>query len=239
MMMKILFKFLSILLLISFTTNSPAQEKNICRPGLTDSIAFEDNLSGEYYTTVIYNGSPFFNKNWENGEVLLNNNHRVTQKLLNYNIVNGHLFWLRNSDYQQIKVHSESIKEFTIYPQGDNQKLIFRKIKIRPIYLLDTVNVFLQILVEGEFNLYAYRKAEVISPTKDVVSKTEYYYQYQNKSLRYFISRRWVLYSLVGDKKDLMKSIVRKNHLKIRKEEGLIKAITLFNDALNAKAPQP
>lgn len=205
-----------------------------CENFATDSSLFDHYLTGEFYISPEnYKGLQFLNKEWQLGDVILENNIRISHKYLNYHIITDHLFWLRESDYMKIELNMGLIKEFILTPNDNYPKRLFLKLNIKPIYMLDSVSRLLEVLAEGEFNLYAYRKAKILQNTNEVFPVTEYYYQYNKSKINYFISRRWILYSLVGDKKDVMKSVVRKNHLKIRKEEEMIKAIKLFNEAVN------
>lgn len=190
---------------------------------------FEDNLYGEFYFNLNHNEIQFFNKKCELGDILLENNKWVTNKYLNFQLFSNQLIWLRTTDYSKIKVLSNSVKEFIIRPKDKKACQIFRKINVKPWYRIDSTKRFLQILVEGEFNLYVYR-----SITNESYPIKEYYYQFNN-NISYFKPRRSILYRLAGEKHDIMKMVVQKNHLHIKKEADLITAIQLFNQVLKTK----
>jgi hypothetical protein len=222
---------ITIFYFFSISSFALSQNRNAnCSNTVIDSSIFEDNLAGEFYVHTGSNqGSVYYNTDWRLGTILLENNKKVTNKYLNYHLLNNQLFWIRIPDYKQIILKKETIKEIEIYPKGDEKREVFRKIKFRPWYRLDSISEYLQVLSEGQINLYAFRKAEQNISTNEIIPSNEYYIQINQKEIKHLKRGRWALYATVGDNKILIKKVVRSNHLRIRKEYDLIKAIDLFN----------
>ncbi len=149
--------------------------------------------------------------------------------------MSNQLIWLRSSDYKQIVVLSEKVKEFIIYNKETGRNEIFRNIKFKPVYFIDSVTTYLQVLSEGKVNIYAYRKERLNNNYNEFILVNEYYIQIDNGPLKYITPNRWTLYLAVGDYKTQIKKIVRSNHLRIRREDDLVKAIDIFNHEISSK----
>jgi hypothetical protein len=195
-----------------------------------DSTIFEQNLVGEFAVRLESNkANTFYNSDWRLSTVILENNKNVANKYLNYNQLSGQFYWIRLPDYKQIILKKETIKEIDIFPKENDKKEVFRKIKFQPWYSFTFTTEYLQVLSEGKINLYAFRRAETNVSSNEIVPFSEYYIQINNNYLKHLKRGRWALYASVGADKILMKKVVRSNHLKIRDETDLIKAIDLFN----------
>jgi len=232
--------FIKIILLFFFILNSLyGRSQNgsiICNNILKDSSIYEENLFGEIFINKdLYKGPKYFNSTWYYGEIILENNKHVTNKLLNYHLMSNQLIWLRSSDYKQIVVLSEKVKEFIIYNKETGRNEIFRNIKFKPVYFIDSVTTYLQVLSEGKVNIYAYRKERLNNNYNEFILVNEYYIQIDNGPLKYITPNRWTLYLAVGDYKTQIKKIVRSNHLRIRREDDLVKAIDIFNHEISSK----
>ncbi len=201
-----------------------------CINTMHDTSIYEENLTGEFYIPdEIYKGSVFFNSDWCLGTIILENNKKIIDKYINYHLFSGQLFWLRTFDYKQIIIDKETVKEFVIYPKENNAEEIFRKIKFRPWYLIDSITGYLQVLAEGNINLYAFRKASLDKNSNELSLEVEYYIQLNKGTIKHLKPGRWSLYAAIKENKPLIKKIVRSNHFRIRREEDLIKAIKIFN----------
>jgi hypothetical protein len=216
-------------ILNSFNSNSqnvPLECDNIGK----DSCFYEENLLGEFFMNRdLYKGPKYFNSTWNNGEIILENNKRITNKILNYHLLSNQLIWLRSGDFQQIIVSKDMVKEFIIFNKETDKKEIFRKITFKTIYLIDDITTYLQVLSEGKISIYAHRKERLNNNYTELIPINEYYIQIGTGPLKYFNLNRWALYFAVGGYKAQIKKIVRSNHLRIRREEDLIRAVEIFN----------
>jgi hypothetical protein len=205
-------------------------EGHITTYPVADSSIYEESLAGVFFIpTEFYKGQKFFNNDWRLGTVILENGNEIFNKYLNYNIISSQLFWIRNFDYKQIILIKEKIKGFVISPGDSISKQEFIKMRFKPWYRIDTITDYLQVLCKGYINLYAFRRATVNKNSNEISPVTDYYVQVNKAPIKSLTKGRRALYSVAGENKDLMKKIVRGNHLKVRKEYYLIKAIKIFN----------
>lgn len=240
--MKVASKILYIKQIILFCLifiSSPVLSQNgkeNCSNIINDSSIYEESLIGEFFIpTSLYKGPNFYNPDWRYGTIVLESGKQVYNKYINYHLLTGQLIWIRNLDYKQITIEKATAKEFIISPNDTIKKILFRKIKFQPWYKIEPIKEYLQVLSQGHINLYAFRKASINKNSFEVIPVTEYYVQINNGELSLLRRGRWSLYAAVGEDemmKKIMKKIVRGNHLRVRKEVNLIKAINLFNQEI-------
>jgi hypothetical protein len=205
-----------------------------CFPDVSDTSIYEENIAGEpFYLNEIYLSRNFYNDDWQYGTIFLENGKTIYNKILNYHLLTHKLIWIRSSDKGMIAVEKATVKEF-ILPSNDSSinKSLFRKLKFRTWDVHDSVEEFLQVLSQGYINLYVFRKSIVGKYSSRVYPEDDYYLQVNNENIKRLKLLRKSLYSAVGEHDLLMKNIIRSNHLKIRKEYALIKAVTLFNQEI-------
>jgi len=230
--LRILLTSLLTLIILFLNPSIVLSQKNMvnCSTTIADSSIFEENILGEFPGIIESNKNVvFYNPDWRLGTIVLENNKKITNKYLNYHQLNGQLYWVRTPDYKQIILNKEKVKEIIIYAKDNSKEEVFRKIIFWPWYKSDYISEYLQVLSEGKIKLYAYRRVEMNVSTNEIVPFTDYYIQINQNNIKHLKRGRWALYANVEDYKTLMKKIVRGNHLSIRNENDLIKAIDLFN----------
>lgn len=201
-----------------------------CNNTAIDSyIENEENLSG-----VMKDGATpginYMNPDWRKGEVVLEEGKTITNIYLNYNLIAGTLTWLRTVDFRQVTLDIDKVNQFTIYKKDNNDELKFKKTYFSPWYKTSSSDEYLHVLAEGYVRIYAYRKAHFNVTSDELIKTDEYYYQFINGKLSNFMLRRYILYKMVGkEDKPILRKIIRTNHLRIRKEKDMIKAMILFN----------
>jgi hypothetical protein len=230
--LHIKFSLFIILILATISSDIIAQNKTSDCVINIDSTVFDENITGEYFVNDGHVGRIFYNTDWRKGEILLENNRIVPNKILNLYLFNEQLIWMRNLDYKQISVSQETVKEFRIYSTNGIPKQVFRKIKFKTRMMdINYSEIFLQVLAEGKITLYAYRKVWLNKNTNELIPTFKYYIQVNNSEIESYSPNRWSLYSVAkkcGLKQE-MKDIVQNNHLHIRDELGIIKALEIFN----------
>jgi hypothetical protein len=227
-------KAFSVLLLISFASEVICQiEQNTCNNIINDTSIYEENILGEpFHLKEIYQGHNFYNDDWYYGTVVLENGGKIYNKILNYHLLSHQLLWIRSSDNSLITVEKELVKEFIILSNDGVNKSLFKKLKIRSRDVSDSVEEYVQVLTQGYINLYAFRKSIVGKYSQNILPDDEYYIQINNGKIKRFTLSRRSLYSAVGENENMMKTIVKSNHLRIRKEFGLVKAVKIFNQEI-------
>ena len=195
---------------------------------------FEEKIIAKIFVNqFIGNNFQFFNT-WAPGDIYLNDGCVIKNELLRYNTYTGDLLWLRKTDYQTGVVNKQVIMGFTLYDQNNLPFAKFKKLKTKNWYSLDSANIFFHVLAEGELSLYANRKSQSLKTTNEIIEKDEYYLL-RNGILSNFIPNRYILYRLMGEDKPKMRSVIRSEHLRVRKEPQLIRAIDLYNKNSGSK----
>lgn len=177
------------------------------------------------------NNNQYYN-NWAEGVVLLSNGKRVKIKHIRYNCLQDELLWLRPADYQTSMVLKASVNEFIVF-DAENKPCYFKKEKFRDWYMLDSTYVFFHVLVEGDISFYVHHKALNVDKNSRELTRKEFYYIKSGKQLKPIKLRRSSIFNCGLIDKEKMRDIIRKNHLKARREGDLIKAIELYNTTLN------
>jgi hypothetical protein len=189
---------------------------------------FEEKIIAKtYINKMIGNNNQYFN-NWMPGDIYLNNGCVIKNELLRFNTFTGDLLWLRKSDYQTGIVNKQVVAGFALYDQNNLHNVKFKKIRTKNWYSGDSANIFFQVLAEGKISLYANRKSQILKNTNEIIEKDEYYLL-RNGILSKFIPNRYILYRLMGEEKPNMRSAIRSEHLRVKKEPQLIRAIELYN----------
>jgi hypothetical protein len=227
-------KAVAILLLILFASDVLCQnQQNACNNIINDTSIYEENILGEpFYLKEMHQGQNFYTDDWHYGNVVLENGGMIYNKILNYHLLSHQLLWIRASDNSLIAVEKELVKEFIIPSNDGVNESLFKKLKIRSRDMSDSVEAYVQVLTQGYINLYAFRKSIIGKYSQSIIPDDEYYIQINNGKIKWFSLSRRSLYAAVGENENIMKTIVRSNHLRIRKEYGLIKAVNIFNQEI-------
>lgn len=224
-------KYIASLFFIYLLTSLSATSQNYycaCKDSNENGILFEENVSAKVYISPYLNKKELYYNSWGIGEIELVNGSIIKNKILRYNGFLDELVWLRDADKKTGLIEKQFVKSFKIYNRDLSSKDIFKKLKIKHWYSFDTSVVYMQVLTEGTISLYAFRKIILMSNLQEFVSKYEYYL-YKDGNYFMFKPNRINLLQLMGTEKEKMKIILRTNHLKVRHENQLIKAIELYN----------
>ncbi len=203
---------------------------NNCRCISDDIIDknFEEKIIARIFINQMIGKNDQFFNNWMPGDIYLNDGCIIKNELLRYNIFTDDLLWLRKTDFQTGVVNKQIVNEFTLYDQNNSLFAKFKKLKIKNWYSGDSANIFFQVLAEGQVSLYVDRKASSLKNTNEIVKKNEYFLLKDGILLK-FIPNRYSLYRIMGKEKQNMRSAIRSEHLRVRNEPQLIRAIELYN----------
>jgi hypothetical protein len=212
--------------------NFAQAQQGACFSGLSDKGKYEDQLTGVMFSKALpVKGEQFYNTSWDTGCVSLVNGKVINGKLIKYNGYTDELFWLRLPDYQQVIVDKYTVKEFTINRSFDHPKLLFRLIRIHNWYTMDSIDSYLQVLVEGKIKLYSLRQMKVEKDGNKLYPSYKYLIDSGDGKPSYFRPSRRHLVKLLADHKSEVRAILRKESLHVRQEGQLISAIQLINKA--------
>jgi hypothetical protein len=193
-----------------------------------NEIISDGNLTAKVYISPNLNKKELYYSSWGIGEVELVDGSIVKNKILRYNGYLDELVWLRDVDKKTGLVDKQLVKSFKIYDRDNISSNFFRKFKIKRWFSFDTVVVYMQVLAEGKLSLYVSRKVIQMSNSQEFVSKYEYYL-YKDGNFIPFKPNRVYFLQILGSEKEKMKSILRTNHLRVRQENQLIKAVEIYN----------
>lgn len=189
-------------------------------------------ISREYYNPVsYYRGDQYFNT-WSPGEVVLSNGEKVTGISLRYQKYLDELLWLRNSDFRTAIVSKSIVSGFIIY--DENQQTMGRFTK-KSIKLPGTVpfDAYVEVLAEGRLDFYVFRNVVKAISESRFVDNTTYYVSLDDGGMRTIRLRRRSLIKLPGIDSELMKNIIRTNHIAFHKDEAQVAAaVRLYNEAV-------
>jgi hypothetical protein len=222
-------------------------------PGKNGDGYFEQGLSG------MVNAPPrrpignqhYPSEDWIRGNVLLENDIVVKNKLLRYNGYLDDLFWLSEGDYQQVQLDKKLIREFELLLPGNLSPSQFRRIQVNAPLYIGKSEIFGELLHEGEhLSLYAYRR--IIETTRGdyVVGNKLYGGMLVKPSHLYFfvlhdgstqvirrIRRRSIL-DLFPENRNEIRNIIRDNKIWIRTGKDLTETAKLIDAYLSGKITQ-
>ncbi len=217
--------YLSVILIV-LEQSVPAQDKAF----QTDNNYLEAYL---FINPLVGVNQQYYNR-WAKGTVELENGVQISDVFIAYNQYIDELLWLREYDFQIGVVYKKLVKSFTITTiTGSSTKFV--KTKLKDWYKFDTSVVYLQELVSGKVSLYAQRKLVKISSTSNEFDQKDRYFLKIDENYFSFKPRRSELFRILKSDKSQLLSIIRENHLRVRKENDLIKAISLYNQWISNK----
>jgi hypothetical protein len=201
------------------------------RGKVIDYQPFQHALMGKIYNPGAFiKGNAFFNKDWDKGYIILENNDSISCNHIKYNIYIDNLILLRNNNYSQLIIDKATIKKFAF--ANGKSFTTFKKIKHKLLFETDSTTSYLQVLAEGKISLYALRRKNIVGIGSQAEFSDDdiYFTRTSNSTLQRFKKNRPALYKLIPEAKMEFKKILKEEHLRVRKEDDLIKAIEIFNN---------
>ena len=195
---------------------------------------FEEKLTAKKFIFLQSGGSGQYFNDWLSGDIILYDSTVVKNKNLRYRGFGDQLLWARNSDFQMGIVDRDIVGGFVLYNEDNT---IFAKFKNLNISNENDKNdnfLYLQVLAEGEVSFYVYRRIRMESTGNEMYPDYIYYMNVKGKYVQVKLSQS-TLSKLVPEDKATIKTIIKKNKLRTRKEEGMIKAVELYNTRANIK----
>lgn len=229
---------ISIIFLFLFSLAFAEKENQLFPPA-------QVRLSGEVFNFTIHaDGSMYFYEEWVHGEVTLNTGESVEVEKLRYNGFLDQLIWLNPVNFQQIQVDKQLVQSFTLKLPHFEEELFFENITFKPWFETNPINIYGHVLYDGKIKLLAHRrvakKGEVLENVGSaLVARAElepspvfYILMPDNQAHAVRRFNRRTLYRIFPERADQIRSAFRKEHLRIRNENDLIKAIQII-DRLN------
>jgi hypothetical protein len=226
---------------------------NRLRKNNTGYEYFEQGLSGIISAPPgrLIGNQHYPSEDWIKGNVILENDITVENKLLRYNSYLDNLFWLSEGDYQQVQLDKKLIREFELLLPGNQSPAKFRRIKVNAPLYTGKNEIYGELLHEGEYlSLYAYRR--VIETTRgDFVAGNKLYGGMKIKPSHLYlfvlpdgstrvikrIKRRNIL-DLFPESRNDIRSIIRENKKWIHTVKDLTEIARLIDEYLSGKSIQ-
>jgi hypothetical protein len=203
-------------------SQAPASElyDSTLRVGL---MGFEYRNSAERYK-----GDQYFNS-WTKGDVNLENGDVISNIFLRYDQFMDEVLWLRETDFKTGVLPRGDIRGFVLYNQQKEILAEFVRRGVKLPYKSDSSETFLQVLVKGRLELFAYRKVKQSANDYRLDEDTRYLLFTNGKS--YFVDAgKRQLGKVPEIDETKMKAIFKSNHFKPDgTENSLIRFIDLYN----------
>lgn len=208
----------------------------------TSSLYFEPPLVGKPYARVPGGvGTPFLSLRWTYGNIFLTNGDTVKNKIVNMDCAKNKLVYIANSN-RMVALDLNFVKGFSVStPEGLR---VFKKEHSISLLGIDTAEVFLEILHEGNISAYALRRVQIgsnatksadgVSVSQNVYTPYAIFY-IQRKGEPYVqvkLKRKSLINAFPGEQ-ETVKQLLKENHIRqINDEQALVKVISLLGARL-------
>jgi len=205
----------------AYSQPSASQDyENTLRNGL---MGFEYRNSAERYK-----GNQYFN-DWAKGDVNLENGGVISNIFLRYDKYMDEVLWLRETDFKTGVLPRGDINGFVIYNARKESMAEFVRQKIKLPYKEDSSVTFLQVLVKGNLELFAYRKVMQSANDYSLRDDTRYLVFFNGSSYFVGASKRLLLKVPAIDEVK-MKAVLKSNQIRLDGTEySLMRVIDLYN----------
>ena len=218
------------LLFLSLGTSINAQSINL------DSI-FEPKLRGEIFNVQkAVEGNQFYSNDWIMSNIRLSSGVMVFNKQLKYSILLDEIIWLKPNGFEQVKLEKHFIDQVN-FKNYKGKDVYFKRILAKLTPMMDSTDIFVEVLAEKVSSLYAYRTARMEGTVNNVngidrymdkiVSDPSYILVLPDRQTIVFkkISKRSFIKTLPEKYRNSVKNIIQQNHLTVRTENDLAKLI--------------
>jgi hypothetical protein len=215
--------------------NNPTDIKSGTNISTVGSSTDQGESSGASYERAEENlgeeCSMYLNKNWSKGKIILNDNTVINEKLLRYNLYSQQMEFINDKDTAALgnpdEIASINFDEHSfIY----NDYECHNKLK----------KGYFEVLIDGNCKLLLFRCIkykyieECADPNAELIKETfymekKYFIVKGNKPAIQIPKKKKDVIELFSDKKD-MNSFIKKNKIKIDKQDDLIKLVNYYNE---------
>lgn len=208
---------------------------------LKTSEFFQSPIIGRLYKAPRRGeGSPYLMERWWPGKIVLLSGDTIKNVLLKMDCYKNELIWM--SDGKSIvAIDPNLITGFSLLPDNRLSERKFMKLNFKLPLISDTVVKYLEVLNEGPFNLYSFRKVDsypqsvtgnagglFMMNAYDLVSS--YYIQAKGQPVKVIEFNKKSLIKAYPEFADKMKKLLKEKHYgSIKNEYQLIQAVQLVN----------
>ena len=228
------FSFLLICTSINAQTNSPVKASKV-------KSFFSPKLTGESFIEKKgYKGEQFFNKDWQESDILLSTGEEIHGEKLKYNGLLDEIIWVNTSSYRQFKVDKSIISDFWL-KNGTGNTSHFKRINISDQKNIHISDIFAEVGVEGKVSLFIQRRIIIVGEENVYLNGVLYVRESIGPKPLYYIktpSNHYLILSRIRKnaflnlfpehKKEIAKKI-KENHLNLKTESDLVQLIEMLN----------
>ncbi len=238
---KIFTVLLSMVLFNLTLTSQINRSKNISADNNTAGTSVE-TASGQSVNSDAYGSSGveynfdygietgmYLDENWLPGEIVLFDETVFSDRLLRYNIYTRQMEFVYKGDTMAI-ANTDEIRDMKI----GNRKFIFESFT----YNDESENDWLEVLVDGDYSLYQYRRivyryvediSESNAETDRFFMTEKYYVQDDGSKIKELPNTRKQIVRCLTEKNSDIESYMKKNKLKLTREGDLVKLVEFCN----------
>lgn len=202
---------------------------------------FSPKLTGEAFVEKKgYKGEQFFNKDWQESDILLSTGEEIHGEKVKYNGLLDELIWVNISSFQQFKLDKSFISDFWL-KNGTGSPNHFRRINVNDQKDVHSTDIYAEVGVEGKVSLFIQRRIKIVGEenlyqngilylSESIGAKPLYYIK--SPSNHYLILsriRKNAFLNLFPDKKKDIAKVMKENHLNLKIESDLVKLIEILN----------
>jgi hypothetical protein len=123
---------------------------------------FSPKLTGEaFIEKKRYKGEQFFNKDWQESDILLSTGEEIHGEKLKYNGLLDELIWVNTSNYRQFRVDKSLISDFWLKNETGISNH-FKRINVNEQKDAHLPDIFAEVGVEGKVSLFIQRKIKIV-----------------------------------------------------------------------------
>jgi hypothetical protein len=199
-----------------------------CADKKTDSL-FPAILTAQSLKSINSVPREQFIDEWRKGDIYLINGETARDRYINYNGYSDELYWMRSLDYKIGQLYRKDILGFCFYADQERKQKIFYKISVPDLIQNRNIDVFAEQLVEDRISFYCQRNLNMLNNSGDVYPKYKYYIRQGNQLYRIILRKSSLLKIFPESEHQHIKKVIRKNHLKVKQEEDMVRFIKIMN----------
>jgi hypothetical protein len=202
---------------------------------------FSPKLTGEAFIEKKgYKGEQFFNKDWQESDILLSTGQEIHGEKLKYNGLLDELIWVNTSNFRQFKVDKSFISDFWLKNETGSPNH-FKRINVNDPKDIHSSYIFAEVGVEGKVSLFIQRRIIIIGEENDYKNGVLYVIESIGPKPLYYINtssnnylilsriRKNAFLNLFPEHKKEIAKIIKDNHLILKTESDLVQLIEMLN----------
>ncbi|MCF8357213.1 MAG: hypothetical protein K9H26_00540 [Prolixibacteraceae bacterium] len=186
-----------------------------------------------YYYPLGLEGSPYLNKDWQIGNIVLESGKVANEIKIRLNIIQNDLVFYNESLLKVFTIDKNTLRSFSMKTAPGATPHRFIKYTGEEIGFKLRKNDLIEVLHEGNITLYVKHLADVINSnnlnSKNKVYPKEFYFLKVNGKVVEIRGNARSVIKYFPDNKREIKKMIKANRLRKRGEQNLVKLIALID----------